>query len=49
MKIGIGVRCEGERRQAGFLHRDGKLLAQLADEGFFRRLAGFDLATRKFP
>ena len=49
MKIVIGVAREGERREAGFLHGDADLLVQLADQGCFRPLAGFDLAAGKFP
>jgi hypothetical protein len=40
---------EGERRQAGNIGFDADLLVQFADEAFFRRLAGLDLAARKLP
>ena len=49
VEIGIGVRGEGERREAGLLHTNAELFAKLPDERLFGPLAGFDLATGKFP
>jgi len=49
MKFGIGVRGEGERRQTARRDIDPELLAEFADQRRFGRLAGLDLAARKFP
>ena len=40
---------EGQRREAGLLHRDPELLAQLADQRLLRSLARLDLAAGKLP
>ena len=49
MKIDIGVRGEGERREAGLLHLNPQLFAKLADERLFGPLSGLHLASGKFP
>jgi hypothetical protein len=49
MKICVGVRSEGEGREAGLPYCDAQLFAKLADERLFGPLSGFDLASGKFP
>ena len=49
MEIGIGVRGEGERREAAFVDVDPELLGEFADQRRLRRLAGLHLAAGKFP
>ena len=49
MKFGVGVRREGERRQAARRDVDAELLGQFADQRRLGSLAGVDLAAGKLP
>ena len=49
MEIIIGVAGEAQRRETGFGGIDPQLLVKLADQRRLGRLAGLDLAARKFP
>jgi len=49
MKIDIGVRGEGERREAWFLDLYAQLFAKLSDKRLFGSLSGLYFASGKFP
>ena len=49
VKIRIAVTGEGQRRETAGEGVDGKFFFKLSDQGRFWCLAGFNLATGKFP
>ena len=49
MEVGVGVRGEGERREAARRDIDAELLGELADQRRLGRLARMHLAAGKFP
>src|SRR5690606_23832130 len=45
----VGMRGEGERREAALSRIDAEFLPQLANQGSFRRFAVMHLAARELP